>query len=151
MFFLIFIELSAGNGFFSCNLPKRDVCFLDMSLGFNPCLEKACHSYATCKVVNGSQAVCVCPQNCTAIKQPVCGANWKTYDNLCSLLAESCQRNEWNSLQYNGECKLVVSINNKIENYSLFMQQLLYTNISVAEMKDICTNHWPYYFVRHVW
>jgi hypothetical protein len=73
----------------------------------NPCWDKPCHSFASCKLINGTEAVCVCPQNCTSSRRPVCGTNWKTYDNLCSLMAESCAMNDWNSLRYNGECKLM--------------------------------------------
>ncbi|XP_028395198.1 agrin-like [Dendronephthya gigantea] len=71
----------------------------------NPCWDKPCHSYATCQVINGTEAVCVCPRNCTGPRRPVCGTNWKTYDSVCALMAESCALNDWNSLRYNGECK----------------------------------------------
>ena len=71
----------------------------------NPCWDKPCHSYATCQVINGTEAVCVCPQNCTGPRKPVCGSNWKTYDSVCALMAESCAMNDWNSLRYNGECE----------------------------------------------
>ncbi len=76
----------------------------------NPCWNKPCHSYATCKVINRTEAICVCPKNCTTTRQPVCGTNWKTYDNLCSLMAESCAMNDWTSLRYNGECKLMILV-----------------------------------------
>lgn len=80
----------------------------NLSLGVmfaNPCWGKACHNFASCKVVNVGEAVCVCPQNCSRVRKPVCGINWKSYDNLCSLMAESCEMNNWNSMRYNGECK----------------------------------------------
>ena len=79
----------------------------NQALMFNsPCWEKPCHTFATCKVFNRTEAICVCPKNCTISRNPVCGTNWKTYDNLCSLMAESCAMNDWNSLRYNGPCNL---------------------------------------------
>ena len=67
-----------------------------------PCSVSLCE-FGQCVNVNGT-ATCVCKHRCLLIEQPVCGSDNRTYANLCAMEAESCERKEHLSVQYDGPC-----------------------------------------------
>ena len=71
------------------------------------CLFKRCHRYAKCKIQNNT-AVCVCPKACPENFSPVCGTNWKTYNNFCELARASCVANSRLRRRYSGSCEYLL-------------------------------------------
>ena len=59
----------------------------------SPCEKLKCHVYARC--VNGQTVTCQCPvkSECATTPQSICGSNGQTYDSICAMQAESCERN----------------------------------------------------------
>ncbi|XP_019637522.1 PREDICTED: agrin-like isoform X4 [Branchiostoma belcheri] len=57
------------------------------------CENVKCGFGATCTVIEGN-AMCECDTVCPAEFQPVCGSDGVSYNNMCYLQAESCERQQ---------------------------------------------------------
>lgn len=69
------------------------------------CMFKRCPPNTRCILVNNT-AVCSCPKSCDRRYSPVCGNNWKTYNNYCQLVEQSCKdKSRRLRLLYYGTCK----------------------------------------------
>lgn len=72
----------------------------------DPCRGVSCPNYGVCipntRSLLGYQ--CECPAQCPADISTVCGSNGKTYNNVCELKRESCQRKITIAISHGGAC-----------------------------------------------
>ena len=70
----------------------------------SPCAELDCHVYGRC--VNGQTVTCQCPirSECASTSVQICGSDRKTYDSICVMQAESCEKNVVVTLAKSGKC-----------------------------------------------
>lgn len=68
------------------------------------CIGFECPYHGQCVPDANDRPTCVCPLVCSAIYNPVCGCNDKTYPNECMLHAEACKTNTNITIQHWGRC-----------------------------------------------
>ena len=79
-------------------------CFISFDSSSAPCSAVTCQRYAECVSNDNATGVCVCPQECSYKRSPVCGSDGKTYNNECHLKVASCKRKANVSVRHVGEC-----------------------------------------------
>lgn len=96
-----------------CPMIYQPVCGSNKKTYSNPCMlnVEACTSKTTITVAHEGECTTStdddCPDMCPMNYQPVCGTNWKTYSNLCSLKAEVCRTKQNIQVAYNTDCNSV--------------------------------------------
>ena len=76
---------------FSCYISNNSVSVRYLNTSTDPCAVNACRKpYSTCRAER-DKAICSCNINCPRIIDPVCGSDYKTYDNQCLMHLFSCQ------------------------------------------------------------
>ncbi|CAF0717274.1 unnamed protein product [Brachionus calyciflorus] len=74
----------------------------------NPCVDHRCNFGGHCEIIN-NVPICKCLE-CTEVYKPVCGSDGVTYNNMCKMRYESCKKQVFIELAYEGvcdRCKLV--------------------------------------------
>ncbi|XP_074605598.1 agrin-like isoform X2 [Brevipalpus obovatus] len=84
---------------FKLRAMERSYC----TKGNHPCNKMSCHHGSKCRVDEIGVARCECPI-CPAIYRPVCGSNRVTYDSVCHIIRESCQKQINLTISYHNQC-----------------------------------------------
>jgi len=71
----------------------------------NPCLNVYCPPFQVCKAFGAHEPRCVCDENCTSYKDPVCTSNGTTYDNICLYKLSQCRGLDNNTVYHPGGCE----------------------------------------------
>ena len=85
------------------SVQERFIAYLSSS-GIDPCRNVSCDFYSICVPQKNTNAVCQCPQICTADWNPVCGSDNETYPNLCMMKVQSCENQKIITKKSDGEC-----------------------------------------------
>lgn len=91
---------------FSLRRLPRDVTLVEQILfiSADPCFATPCKvPYARCISVRG-RAICGCKTDCPRTADPVCGSDYKTYENNCMMKKASCQRRVRITVRTQGRC-----------------------------------------------
>ncbi|RNA43430.1 agrin-like isoform X2 [Brachionus plicatilis] len=75
----------------------------------NPCVDHKCNFGGQCEIVNGVP-LCKCIE-CSEAYKPVCGSDGVTYNNICKLRYESCNKQTFIEMSYEGVCDRCKSVN----------------------------------------
>ncbi|XP_071806055.1 agrin-like isoform X2 [Asterias amurensis] len=73
----------------------------------NLCEQLNCRFHATCTFMDGL-ATCVCPSECPALFEPVCGTDGQTYGNECQMKVFACRLQRDLQVYARGICETVV-------------------------------------------
>ncbi|CAG0886258.1 unnamed protein product [Cyprideis torosa] len=109
-------EVCGSNGKTYASICKLEsvACSRNMRIGVthhgpcarpDPCLGIHCIPPRICKALNGTEATCVCEQNCPRKTEPVCASDNYTYKSKCHMEVYACKTGQNLRAIHVGECK----------------------------------------------
>ncbi|XP_035210218.1 agrin-like, partial [Stegodyphus dumicola] len=88
---------------------------LESGSGSFPCEEEPCRFGGICDYDSEGMRQCVCPFECPAIREPVCGSDGQFYDSDCKMKEQACKTQKKITIVPKNRCQRFSSMADSIE------------------------------------